>query len=181
MRSPCGKGSAGSSSTPMTMNAEAPIAMATAMATPPTSVSQRCLASIRTPRRASRDRLSSQRNPRASRPSSLYFSTPPKLTCARRRASCGSRPSTRRRRSASIWMWRRISSCMSASSCFERRSARHTDRRRRPRSPTSDLLGRCAECHRHSVRDPVPARGLIAEARASAARESIELRAAVVV
>ena len=62
-------------------------AIATAIANAPTTVRPRYLTSIRTPNRKSSRMASSQRRPRTSRPASLYFSTPPKLTRARRRAS----------------------------------------------------------------------------------------------
>ena len=91
-----------------------PTQTAKVIASAPTRVSPGYLTSIRVPRRKSSDMPVSQASPRASCPASLYFSTPPKAIAACRRASASSSPRSRTSRSASMSMWKRISSSISA-------------------------------------------------------------------
>jgi hypothetical protein len=102
MRSPPGSGSLGLTNWVENSKYAAPIAMANANASPPTSVSPGYFTSIRKPRRKSSDIPATHASPRASRTSSRCFSTPPKVIAARRRASAGPSPSSRISRSASI-------------------------------------------------------------------------------
>ena len=113
MRSPAGSGSVGESNSASTWKMTVPTPIANAMASPPTMVRPGYFTSMRPPSLRSSSSASSQRKPYTSCPASLNFSTPPKLTNARRRASSTGSPCSFLRRSVSVSTWKRISSSIS--------------------------------------------------------------------
>ncbi len=76
----------------MTSKTVAPMAIATAIANPPTSVSQRCLMSMRTPRRVSSDTASIHLQPPRVAPLFFVFLDAAERDVSLPPASCASRP-----------------------------------------------------------------------------------------
>src|SRR5688500_3240593 len=157
--------------------------MASDKANSATAVSPGYFISIRTPSFMSVDNPRAHVKRSASRAAPRYFSTPPNAIDAWRCASSGDRPRVFINRFASISMWKRISSAMSASSSAGLRSPCQDERRSafQLRMMGLDLLRGGAKRRRHRFGQPFPARRFIAQAGAAERRQLVVLGAPVVV